>query len=365
MKKILCIVQLPPPLHGVSLMNSYVVNSIKVKQAFSIGIIELKFARTIQQLEKFSFSKILPVFTYAIKIIRMIIHYKPHLIYFTLTPTGLAFYRDAFYVFLLKFFSSEIVLHLHGKGIKKNVINNPIKRKIYSLVFKNTHIICLSEILSIDIKDVYKSKPYIVPNGIQVQPQIDGKLFIANKPILQILYLSNYIKNKGMLVLIEALIILKKKDYIFKARFVGAPSDLTVEKLKELISDHNLTDFAEIIGPLYGNDKFDELRKADIFVFPTYNDSFPLVTLEAMQFGLPIVSTYEGSIPDIVINEKTGFIVDTRNAEMLALKIEILLKDKDLRINMGKQGYERFMSNYTLAHFEDNIFKTFQKILTA
>lgn len=346
-------------------MNSYVVNSIRTKEGFSVGLIEIKFSKTIQQLERFSFTKVFPVFTYAIEIIRMMIQFKPHLIYFTLTPTGLAFYRDALYVFLLKLFSAEIVLHLHGKGIKKNVINSTIKRKIYSSVFKNTHIICLSEILSTDIRHVYKSKPYIVPNGIQVQPQVNEKLLATNKSTLQILYLSNYIKNKGMLVLIEALTILRRKGYHFKTRFVGAPSDLTVEKLEELISDHNLTDFAEITGPLYGNDKFDEFRKADIFVFPTYNDSFPLVTLEAMQFGLPVVSTFEGSIPDIVINEETGFLVETQNAEMLALKIEVLFKDKDLRINMGRQGYERFMANYTLAHFEANIFKTFQKILTA
>jgi glycosyltransferase involved in cell wall biosynthesis len=82
-----------------------------------------------------------------------------------------------------------------------------------------------------------------------------------------------------------------------------------------------------------------------------------------MQFGLPVISTFEGSIPDIVINNETGFLVETQNAQMLAEKIAILLKDKDLRIEMGKKGYERFINNYTLNHFENSMNKTFWKIL--
>ena len=82
-----------------------------------------------------------------------------------------------------------------------------------------------------------------------------------------------------------------------------------------------------------------------------------------MQFSLPVISTYEGGIPEIVIHNETGFLVSTKNADMLADKIAILLKDKDLRIEMGGKGYERFLNNYTLNHFENNMNRTFQTIL--
>ena len=111
------------------------------------------------------------------------------------------------------------------------------------------------------------------------------------------------------------------------------------------------------------DEKYLEFQKADIFVFPSFNDAFPLVILEAMQFSLPVISTFEGSIPDIIIDNVTGFLVETHNAYRLAERIAILLKDKDLRIEMGKKGYERFINNFTLSHFENNMNKTFQSIL--
>lgn len=360
--------QLPPPVHGASLMNSYVINSEILRKNFDIDIVNLQFATSIKELEKFSIRKVFKAFYFGFEIIKRVIINRPNLVYFTLAPKGLAFYRDAFYVFLLKLLKRKIVFHLHGKGIKKNVENNFLKKYLYKCVFKNTHVICLSKILIDDISEVYNSTPFIVPCGIQVQSIDHNKAtHRLNKSVPQILYLSNYIRSKGILVLIEALSILKSQKYDFSARFVGAPSDLTVEMLEKIIGDYNLTEFAEVIGPLYGEDKFMEFQRADIFAFPTYymNETFGLVNLEAMQYSLPVISTFEGGIPDIIIDNVTGFLVETQNVQMLADKIAILLKDKDLRIKMGKNGYERFINNYTLNHFENNLKNIFQTILNS
>jgi len=287
------------------------------------------------------------------------------LVYYTLSPTGYAFYRDACYVFILKMLNQKIVFHLHGKGINKNIKNNSFKKYIYRRVFKNTYVICLSRSLVGDVRDVYKSIPYIVANGIQLDPE-SGKTIHKSNNIPQILFLSNYLRNKGILVLVEALGILKNQGYLYNARFVGAPSDLTVEMMKEIICDKKLTEFIKIIGPLYGCDKTKEFQNADMFVFPTFykNEAFPLVILEAFQNSLAVISTFEGGIPDIVVDSETGFLVETQNAQMLAEKIAILLKNEKLRIEMGEKGYKRFINNYTLDHFFNNLNKTFQDILS-
>lgn len=361
-KRILCILQLPPPIHGASLMNSYVINSEKLRKNFDIDIVDLQFARSIKELEKFSFLKVYKALLYCFTIAKRVIAQRPDLVYFTLAPKGFALYRDAFYVSLLKLFKLKIVFHLHGKGINENAKNSFLKKYIYKHVFKNTHVICLSKKLADDISDVYKNTPFIVPNGIELQPKFNRNIKQLNRTVPQILYLSNYIRNKGILVIIDALGILHNQGYLFNARLVGAPADLTVDFLENKITSLNLAEVVKVIGPLYGNDKFLEFQEADIFVFPSYNDAFPLVILEAMQFSLPVISTFEGSIPDIVINNETGFIVEIKNSKTLADKISILLKDKELRDKMGKKGYERFINNYTLRHFEDNMYNTFQTI---
>jgi len=363
MKRILFLGQFPPPLHGVSLMNSYVLNSGLIKNNYHMEIIDLKLVKSISKLQRFTFLKIIKTFFCGCKIVYKVLDKKPDLVYFTICPTGYAFYRDAFYVGLLKFLNLKIVFHLHGKGIKNNCQKNIIKKYLYTWVFKNTDVICLSNRLSEDITEVYKSIPFIIPNGIALRPKFNRIVNSSKGSTPQILYLSNYLRNKGILVLIEALEILNNQGYQFNARFVGAPADLTIKFLENIIVNKNLTKVAKVLGPLYGNDKYLEFQKTDIFVFPTYNDVFGLVNLEAMQYNLPVISTFEGSIPDIVIDNETGFLVETQNAQMLSEKIAILLKDKYLRIEMGKKGYERFMNNYTLRHFEDNMYNTFQSIL--
>lgn len=362
-KKILFIVQLPPPVHGASLMNNYVVNSEKIKENFNSFVLNLHFLTSITEITKFSFKKIIKAIYYGFELIWKVRLKNPDLIYFSFSPKGYSFYRDALYVFLIKLYKKKLVIHLHGQGVKANTNNRSLKKKLYHLVFKNLYVICLSEKLVNDIEDVYKSKPFIVPNGIEQLASVRDQIThdIINVP--QILCLSNYMQDKGILDLIDALKILNNKGYIFNARLVGAPIDLTTDFLQNQINNQNLSDCVEIVGPLYARDKTNELEKADIFVFPSRNEAFPLVILEAMQSGLPIVSTCEGGISDMIIDNETGFLVEKENPQIFADKLAILLRDKDLRIKMGEKGLQRFTENYTLEKFETNMVKTLNFIL--
>ena len=98
-------------------------------------------------------------------------------------------------------------------------------------------------------------------------------------------------------------------------------------------------------------------ENADVFAFPTFyhNEAFPLVNIEAMEFKLPIVSTNEGGIPDMVVNGENGLICERNNAESLAAALEKLLLDKNLRIQYGENGYKKFKSEFTLQSFENRI----------
>lgn len=363
-KKILCIVQLPPPIHGASLMNSYLVKSNIINDGFDIQVVNLQFASSIKDLEKFTILKILKSFYYAFIILYKAIKFKPDLAYFTLSPSGYAFYRDAFYVLILKLCHLRILFHLHGKGIKRNSNKSFIKTKLYNFVFKNTYVICLANNLARDIQPVYSDAPFIVPCGIPIHPKSNQKVCKQDNAV-QILYLSNYIENKGILKLIDALEILKGQEFIFNVRLVGAPTDLSIETIENYIRKRSLENCIEVIGPRYGEDKYNEFVSADIFVLPTFysNEAFPLVNLEAMQFSLPVISTDEGGISEAVINDVTGFVIEPRNIQQLADKLILLIKDKNLREEMGGKGRDLFFKYFTLQHFEDNIKNVFDSIL--
>jgi glycosyltransferase involved in cell wall biosynthesis len=116
------------------------------------------------------------------------------------------------------------------------------------------------------------------------------------------------------------------------------------------------------VGKKYGTDKEAIFSKADIFAFPTYYETFGLVNLEAMQFCLPIVSTFEGGIPDVVNDGKTGFLVPQKDAKALADKLERLIKNPALRKQMGKAGREKYEKEFTLNAFEKRLKEILTKI---
>ncbi len=362
-KKILCIVQLPPPVHGASIMNDNLINGDIVNKHFNLIVVNLQFLKSIDNISRFSVSKFFKAFGIGFEIIWKILTQKPDLVYLTFATKGFALFRDLGYAFLVKILGKRIVFHLHEKGIKSGSKKSRFKKLLYWKAFKNESVICISEKVVPEIEDVYKEAPYIVPNGIRFYKHSGGKEKAGTESIPRILFLSNYMLNKGILTLIDAIEILKNKGYNLNARLVGGPIDFTKENLQKIIDGKKLSDCVHITGPLYNDDKISELENADIFVLPSKSEAFPLVILEAMQFSLPVVSTFEGGIPEMVADNETGFLVEPDNTEELAEKIGILLDNKDLRTTMGKKGFERYKGNYTVEIFENNMIKTFDKIL--
>ena len=107
-------------------------------------------------------------------------------------------------------------------------------------------------------------------------------------------------------------------------------------------------------GKRFGKEKEIFWQEADIFVFPTFypNECFPLVLLEAMQHGVPCISTNEGGIPDIIENGKTGMLAYREDATDLAEKIQWMIDHPSKRQFMGRQGWENYRNKFTLSAFE-------------
>ena len=99
-KKILCILQLAPPIHGASMINGYLVSSDLINQNFNLEIINLQFNKSIKKLEKFSIAKVFKALGYTFTIVNKMTGFKPDLVYFTISTKGFSFYRDALYFLL-------------------------------------------------------------------------------------------------------------------------------------------------------------------------------------------------------------------------------------------------------------------------
>ena len=156
-------------------------------------------------------------------------------------------------------------------------------------------------------------------------------------------------------MLLDACKVLKERGLSFVCDFVGGETkEISAEVFREAVATRGLEDYVTYHGPQYGEDKHRFFMNADVFVFPTYyyNECFPLVLLEAMQWRLPLVSSDEGGIPDIIQHGVNGFVAERKDVTALANALEQLITNPTLRRQMGEAGYARYKDLYTLEAFE-------------
>ncbi|MBK1885434.1 glycosyltransferase family 4 protein [Marinobacter sp. DY40_1A1] len=364
MIKMFFLLQLPPPLHGASVVNSSLIESQYVRSEFEIDHVDISPALTMSDLEKLTLRKLVRV---VVIIFRSIIKYnefKPSIVYLTLSPRGFAFYKDSFLALLLKFCGANMVFHMHGKGIAKIVDRSSVKKWFYKCVFKNVDIIHLSPTLFSDVDSVRDQSRLIiaVPNGVADPGYVVRELDTR----MNFLYLSNMVRSKGPDTAAKAVTLLPAS---LKGRvsmsFVGAPTD------SEFMEEFEKTVAAEkdasmrFEGPKYGAEKEQALAAANVFVLPTKfpNECFPLSILEAMAAGLAVIASDEGAIADIVEDGISGFVLSEATPEAVRDKMEIYINNPQLARMHGEAGRRLFEEKYTHNKFEENFINAMTHII--
>lgn len=351
-KNILFLLHVPPPVHGSSMVGKAMADSELINSTFRCRYLNLLMSRTVSETGKPGALKVFRFIGLWFRVLGEIIRKKPDLCYLALTVKGTAFYKDIFLVTLLRIFSIKCIYHLHNQGVKQNETKK-INYLLYRFVFRDSHVILLSRQLYRDVETfVPSSRIFCCPNGIKdtltnVETHTD-----SGQKTVKILFLSNLMHSKGVFVLLRACSMLKQNGVDFDCSFIGGLGDIDVDNFNNYLNENELTDNVKYLGQKFGIDKHRAFTETDIFVHPTMNDCFPLVLLEAMQHQLPIISTYEGGISDIVDNDKTGFLIPKNDAEALAEKLEILIKNQDMRLKMGKAGRHKYEKEFTLDIFE-------------
>lgn len=174
---------------------------------------------------------------------------------------------------------------------------------------------------------------------------------------VNLLYVGRLRKHKGVDILIEALEILENKNW--RLSIIGDGAE--IKNLKRLVRKKGLLKEITFYGFQKSVEKFYEGH--DILIVPSLNEEFGLVIIEAMQFGVAVIGSDKGGIPEIIENGKDGLLFKSGNVKSLSAAIEYLINNPNKRIQIGLQGKEKVENMFTEKHFIEKLIATYEEIL--
>ncbi len=200
----------------------------------------------------------------------------------------------------------------------------------------------------------------MLPNGIPAPPPFLPAASEADR--FDVLYMSNFFPGKGHRDLVEAIPLVAAVHPSLQVRFAGEwVSDEEREEVLTGIARHGLDGCVRFLSSVTGLRKAQLFQGARIFVFPpTGVEGQPVVILEAMSYGLPVITTPLGGIRDTVVENETALYVPPGRPPALSAAILRLLEDEPLRARLGEAGKRRYHRHHRFMGFQRALKTTLQ-----
>lgn len=346
--KVVFLGKLPPPYIGPSVACQLILAS-KLKENFRLLHLDTSDHRDINTLAKMDFTNFYLAFKQYYMLFKLLRKENPDMVYIPSGQTTISYFRDTGFILLAKLFGKKVICHLRGGNFKNwyNSTSGLTKFAVKQIQKKVDGQIVLGN----NLRPLYnwmmpENHIHVVPNGSDY-PTIPKNGKVSDN--IKILFLGNFIGTKGVLMLLKASPMVYEKhknvEFLFAGNWRDEPTKIEFENfLKE-----NPAIPVKVIGPVLKQDKFDLLSNVDIFVFPTFypNEGHPWVIVEAMSAGLPIISTDHAAISESVIDGKNGYLVEKRNFQQIADKLNYLIEHPEVRKNMGEESRKHYLENFT------------------
>lgn len=246
---------------------------------------------------------------------------------------GASFWRKAIFIYIAKFFHKKVVWHMHAGRFA--VFYQQHRYAVRKVVDKSDVIIALSEYWKEYFKNEFPTKRVEIIKNVISAPVVHKQ----QTGYFTLLFLGLLGKNKGIYDLLEC-IRDHKVEFQGKLKlYIGGNGE--IEHAKQLIKEYGIADIVIFEGWVSGDKKIELLNKSDAYILPSYKEGLPISILEAMSYGMPIISTPVGGIPEIVSNGENGYLVEPGNKEDIYKAIMSLLNDADLRNRMGRISLSR------------------------
>jgi colanic acid/amylovoran biosynthesis glycosyltransferase len=184
---------------------------------------------------------------------------------------------------------------------------------------------------------------------------------------IRILSVARLVEKKGIKYGIKAVSILLKKNYNIKYQIIG-DGPLKGE-LQTLIEKLDLRDRVELLGLKHRKEVINILEETDILLAPSITTSdgdmegIPIVLMEAMAVGIPVISTIHSGIPELIQDGQTGFLVPEKNIKMLSEKIETLIRQPDIWLPLTSNARKYVETNFNVEKQNNKLLQYYTELL--
>lgn len=249
---------------------------------------------------------------------------RPQVVHLNSAMDHKAFWRDLVYLAISRLLGRRVVLQLHGGSLTELCAGARMRelvRRVYSMA--DALVLLASseqrEMVRLGIVERF----CVIPNGIDVSRYGDPGGRIHSGHVHRIAYLGRLVRSKGIFEAMEAVRRLRVQPQFAGIELEVAGSGPDEEAIRAWIRAHAMERVVTLRGPLYGENKIEFLRAADVLVFPTYHqEGLPYVILESLAAGTPVIATHNAGIPDVVVDGVHGRLVGPRDPDSIAIALQ-------------------------------------------
>ena len=217
---------------------------------------------------------------------------------------------------------------------------------------------------------VPEEKIAIIPNGIDLSEYAElppqgafKKKFNIPEDKKTILYLGRIHKTKGIDFLVKAYAYLTKKmNFKDAVLVIAGPDDGYLKEVRELTDRLGVSKDVLFTGPLYGRGKLEAYVDSEFYVLPSRYETFPMAVLEAYACGKPVIASNVGGLRELVIEGKTGLLIDVGDVDQLTNAIFSLLSNERKIEEMGSMGRQYVKSNFSIEKVVEKLEKVYEEL---
>lgn len=265
--------------------------------------------------------------------------------------------RKCMFVWWAKIWRKKVIIHFHAFSPETTIKSK--YKNVYKYLFdKADTVIVLSNLWKKYVNETFNlgDKIQVVYNPCTTE--VTNKQYPKKN---QILYAGTVNARKGYADMIKAFALIAKKYPTWQIVFAGNGE---IEQGKRLAKELEIEKQTVFLGWVNGIDKDKAFKEASIFCLPSYAEGFPMAVLDAWAYGLPVITTPVGGIPDIAIDGKNVLLFNPGDTKTLATQMEKLITNTAIRDSIAKESVKLAQTTFNIDTINQQIGRIYKTLST-